>query len=391
VKTDAAFVKSLYDKIQDHNDAKAFSVNIGDRKYNLLEGFGSIPKENPNIALFETEKLLYKNFQQALKDSGLSVRDFLSQSGLLENLISGGIETQSVSKLNDKLTKDSLTDFDTLQYYAMALTLDPVDFYTNLRNKVKNDDRTAPITAQEYGQKLVLANKSQQFRDILQYAFDQTGDDRYTALNTVVITGAAGAGKTQVVARVATEGVADKESIIALGPTSTQAIGLQKVLGLSQSKTVEEFARSILGDEVYNNIMSEVNTKPYNHEGTYYSSKEKDELTQVNLNVDKDGNLFRRVEGKPNEVVKFNTLEKTPEVIIIDEATHVAAPILQALDLYMRQNGGQLVVIGDPNQSGFWNRNNGIKNFEQYNMFATRAPELTVSLRDNNIQKQANL
>ena len=103
----------------------------------------------------------------------------------------------------------------------MALTLDPVDFYTNLRNKVKNDDRTAPITAQEYGQKLVLANKSQQFRDILQYAFDQTGDDRYTALNTVVITGAAGAGKTQVVARVATEGVTDKESIIALGPTST--------------------------------------------------------------------------------------------------------------------------------------------------------------------------
>lgn len=391
VKTDAAFVKSLYDKIQDHNDAKAFSVNIGDKKYNLLEGFGSIPKENPNVALFETEKLLYKNFQKALKDSGLSVRDFLSQSGLIENLVSGGIETQSVSKLNDKLTKDSLTDFDTLQYYAMALTLDPVDFYTNLRNKVKNDDRTAPITAQEYGQKLVLANKNQQFRDILKYAFDKTGDDRYTALNTVVITGAAGAGKTQVVARVATEGVTDKESIIALGPTSTQAIGLQKVLGLSQSKTVEEFARSILGDEVYNNIMSEVNTKPYNHEGTYYSSKEKDELTQVNLNVDEDGNLFRRVEGKPNEVVKFNTLEKTPEVVIIDEATHVAAPILQALDLYMRQNGGQLVVIGDPNQSGFWNRNNGIKNFEQYNMFATRAPELTVSLRDNNIQKQANL
>ena len=83
VKTDAAFVKSLYEKIQDHNDAKAFSVNIGDKKYNLLEGFGSIPKENPNVALFETEKLLYKNFQKALKDSGLSVRDFLSQSGLI--------------------------------------------------------------------------------------------------------------------------------------------------------------------------------------------------------------------------------------------------------------------------------------------------------------------
>ena len=58
------------------------------------------------------------------------------------------------------------------------------------------------------------------------------------------------------------------------------------------------------------------------------------------MTVDKDGNLFRRVENKPNEIVKFNTLEKIPEVIIIDEATHVAAPILQALDLYMRQNGG---------------------------------------------------
>lgn len=396
VKTDAAFVKSLWDKINDHYNAEAFTVNIDDKRYNLLEGFGSIPKENNNIALFEAEKLLYLNFQKALTDSGLSVRDFLAQSGLVEKLISGGVESQSVSKLNDKLTKDTLTDYDALQYYAMALTLDPVDFYTNLRNKVKNDDKTAPITAQEYGQKLVLANKSQQFRDILKYAFDKTGDDRYAALNTVVITGAAGAGKTQVVARVATEGVEDKESIVALGPTSTQALGLQKVLGLQQSKTVEEFARSILGDAVYTGIMHDVETGPAPAPGTshnlqYFSVREKNELTQVNLNTDASGNILRHVDGKPDEIVKFNTLEKVPEVVIIDEATHVAAPILQAIDLYMRQNGGQLIVIGDPNQAGYWNLNNGIKSFEQNNIFATRAPELQVSLRDNNIQKQANL
>lgn len=396
VKTDAAFVKSLWDKINDHYNAEAFTVNIDDKRYNLLEGFGSIPKENNNIALFESEKLLYLNFQKALEDSGLSVRDFLSQSGLIEKLISGGVESQSVSKLDDKLTKNTLTDYDALQYYAMALTLDPVDFYTNLRNKVKNDEKTAPITAQEYGQKLVLANKNQQFRDILKYAFDKTGDDRYAALNTVVITGAAGAGKTQVVARVAIEGVENKENIVALGPTSTQALGLQKVLGLQQSNTVEEFARKILGDNVYTEIMHDVETGPGvgpggSHNLQYFSVKEKNELVQVNLNVNSDGNIFRYIDGKPDEIVKFNTLEKIPEVVIIDEATHVSAPILQAIDLYMRQNNGQLIVIGDPNQAGYWNLNNGIKNFEQNNIFATRAPELQISLRDNNIQKQANL
>ena len=36
-------------------------------------------------------------------------------------------------------------------------------------------------------------------------------------------------------------------------------------------------------------------------------------------------------------------------------------------------------------------KNVGIGNIEEHNIFAVRAPELDVSLRDNNIQKQYNL
>ena len=59
----------------------------------------------------------------------------------------------------------------------------------------------------------------------------------------------------------------------------------------------------------------------------------------------------------------------------------------------MQQNGGQLLLLGDKKQRGFLNdkKNVGIGNIEEHNIFAVRAPELDVSLRDNNIQKQYNL
>jgi hypothetical protein len=50
-----------------------------------------------------------------------------------------------------------------------------------------------------------------------------------------------------------------------------------------------------------------------------------------------------------------------------------------------------LLLIGDLKQNGYLNTNNGIGNIEPTRFFSVRAPELDVSLRDNNIQKQYNL
>jgi len=84
-------------------------------------------------------------------------------------------------------------------------------------------------------------------------------------------------------------------------------------------------------------------------------------------------------------------LDETPDVLAIDEATHIPAPVIQALDQYMKSIGGTLMLLGDEKQRSYINPNSAIGNMRNVDLFASRTPELSVSLRDNNIQKQANL
>ena len=57
----------------------------------------------------------------------------------------------------------------------------------------------------------------------------------------------------------------------------------------------------------------------------------------------------------------------------------------------MKKVGGQQILIGDSKQRGYFNYSNGMGNIRDVDMFTIRTPELTISLRDNNIQKQSNL
>jgi hypothetical protein len=63
IKSDIAFTKSLWDAIQDKG-RKAFTFNIGDDRYDLLEGIDKVPtdqlgKEGGALSLFGAERLLY--------------------------------------------------------------------------------------------------------------------------------------------------------------------------------------------------------------------------------------------------------------------------------------------------------------------------------------------
>ena len=396
IRTDKAFSKSFLDKTNDLEKSKAFRINIGDKEYDLLKGAevgvnrSLIDTDKIAVPLYQTERILYKNFQDALYDSGLTLPAFLEQTGLLEKLGSLNIGDQKVSKLNDKLTSSGLTNFDTIQYFAAIFTLDPSQFYNLIKSRVSSDINTAPITAQEYGQKLIMAHRNKQFRDIMQYAHKKSGDERYGAYNTIILTGAAGSGKTKAEAKIATDNI-DKNLVLAMGPTSSQASNLAESLGVTQQSTVMDFAKSILGENVYNDLIVDIN----NAKGTEqlqskYFKRIPGQYTKLSINVNSDGNLVA-ITSKGQEEIKFKDIEKAPKVLVIDEATHIPAPILQILDLYMGQKGGQLILIGDEAQDGYWNEEGGIRSIEANMMFATRAPELTISLRDNNIQKQANL
>ena len=59
----------------------------------------------------------------------------------------------------------------------------------------------------------------------MKYAHKKSGDDRYGGYNTIILTGAAGAGKTKAEAKIATDNV-DKSLVLAAGPTASQATNL---------------------------------------------------------------------------------------------------------------------------------------------------------------------
>lgn len=397
IRTDRAFSKSLLDKINDLEQKKAFVINVGDKEWDLLKGTEvgvnraliNVDDNKIAVPLYQTERILYKNFQDALFESGLTLPAFLEQTGLLDKLGSLSIGDQKVSKLNDKLTSAGLTNFDTVQYFATVFSLDPSHFYNLIKARVNSDATTAPITAQEYGQKLIMAHRTQQFRDIMKYAHKKSGDDRYGGYNTIILTGAAGAGKTKAEAKIATDNV-DKSLVLAAGPTASQATNLAESLGVTQQSTVMDFAKSILGEDVYNDLMADINNakgKQADQLKSKYFTRILGQYTRLSINTNSDGNLVT----KDGDEIKFKDIEKSPKVLVIDEATHIPAPILQVLDLYMGQKGGQLILIGDEAQNGYWNQESGIRSIEANMMFTARAPELTISLRDNNIQKQANL
>lgn len=386
IRIDEILNKSLLNQVINNYNDSNFTVEVNNKRYNLLEGLNSSNLDSNQSAksLFDIQKILYTNFQNYLADSGLSVNDFLEKSQLLEKLINiSDIQNQEVIQLNNNINENKLTNYDKLEYYAHLLTLNPVDFYTFLKGRVSQDTKIAPITSQEYDVKIAVSALNQQFRDIMSYAHNKSGDTKYAALNTVYIPGAAGAGKTDVVGKII-KNYANTD-IIALGPTKKQSNTLQKSIGASKSYTISEFLKEILGNNVYSEIKSDINSTIYNTTNKKFISDSK----YFDVWEGEDG--FAKFKLKDDANIVFNTLQNSPKLLMIDEATHLNTIEAQILDKYMKSIGGLQVLFGDPNQRGYFNSKNGLANIREQDIFTIRTPKLGISLRDNNIQKQQNL
>lgn len=375
VATDRAFNIALFDAIK----SRDLKFKIDDEDFDLLEGFVEGEFE-PEVKLFNTEQLLYKNFQRALKKSGLSVSEFLKKSGLLEKLVPSisNISKQQVASLTDTLKKENLTDFDLLQYFAQVFTLNPSKFYSELKSRVKNNEKVAPITAQEYSTKLAQAITSSQYRDIMKYAYEKSESNLPYLSNTLIIPGVAGAGKTSVV--LSSVNNTDEEIIVA-GPTKTQATKLQQQLNKSKSYTFNELLETLLGTDQLNKIRSEF---------AKVKMGEKLEETYDNEFFSVKGINGSSVITLKREALKFNTLSKVPKKIFLDEATHLSSLEAQILDAYAESVGAVNYLAGDPNQRGFFDVKSSIGNLQESFVFSSRAPKLSISLRDNNLQKYIN-
>lgn len=376
-ETDKALTRSFNGLWQANK--QHFVIDVKDKHYNLLEG--SIEDNNPDVSLFNYEKAFYGNFQKALQESGMSVSEFLKESNILDKLISfNQLEDQRITRLSPKMQYGNLSEFDKLQYIATMLSLNPVDYYNYLKSSVGENTDKAPIASQEYASKVAIAQTTQTYRDIMKYAFNKSGSNLYNANNTVIITGDAGSGKTSVVAKSVIDFLGPKTKVLCVGPTSTQALGLVSSFGKGKPMDIESLMRKLLGDTVWADLKSDLDI-------AYKPGKNQ---------LEKDSEYFSYSAGdfaqtKLKKDFTFNQLDEIPNILVIDEATHIPAPVLQVLDAYMQKNGGTLMLLGDEKQKGYYNKNNAIGNMRPVDLFASRTPELSVSLRDNNIQKQANL
>lgn len=374
VLTDKAFNTALYDALQ----SRDLKLKVDDVEFDLLEGLVEDSTE-VEVKLFNAEQTIHRNFQLALQKSGLSISEFLQKSGLIEKLVPSisNIAKQRVANLTDTLKKEDLTDFDLIQYFAQVLTLNPSEFYSELKSKVKKNEDVAPITAQEYSTKLAKAIANQQYRDIMRFAYEKSVSKLPFLGNTLIIPGVAGAGKTAVVLASVNN---PNEDVIVAGPTSTQATKLQRSLGRTSSYTFDELLEAILG---------------------------KDQLTAIRTKLDevKNGNEINKFECEyftvenvndvaviklKKDALKFKTLPKIPKKIFLDEATHLSALEIQILDAYAESVGAVNYLAGDPNQRGYFNPKATIENLQEDQVFASRAPKLSISLRDNNLQKYIN-
>lgn len=374
VLTDKAFNTALYDALR----SRDLKIKVDDVDFDLLEGLIEDSTE-AEIKLFNAEQTIHKNFQLALQKSGLSVSDFLQKSGLIEKLVPSisNITKQRVANLTDTLKKEDLTDFDLIQYFAQVLTLNPSEFYSELKSKVKKNEDVAPITAQEYSTKLAKAIANQQYRDIMRFAYEKSGSKLPFLSNTLIIPGVAGAGKTAVVLASVNN---PNEDVIVAGPTSTQATKLQRSLGRTSSYTFDELLEAILGKDQLTAIRTKLDEVK---NGDEISKFECEYFTVENIN---DVAVIKL----KKDALKFKTLPKIPKKLFLDEATHLSALEIQILDAYAESIGAVNYLAGDPNQRGYFNPKSTIENLQEDQVFASRAPKLSISLRDNNLQKYIN-
>lgn len=374
VLTDKAFNIALYEALK----SRDLKIKLDDVEFDLLEGLVEDSTE-PEIKLFNVEQTIYKNFQLALQKSGLSVSEFLQKTNLIEKLVPSisNIAKQRVANLTDTLKKENLTDFDLIQYFAQILTLNPSEFYSELKSKVKKNENIVPITAQEYSTKLAKAITNQQYRDIMKFAYEKSGSKLPFLSNTLIIPGVAGSGKTDVVLTSVNN---PDEEIIVAGPTTTQANKLQNSLNRTSSYIFNDLLKTILGEEQLKNIRSKFdqvkNGKEINKfECEYFTVENINDVAVVKLKRD---------------VLKFKTLPKIPKKLFLDEATHLSSLEIQILDAYAESIGAVNYLAGDPNQRGAFSARASTGNLQEDQVFASRAPKLSISLRDNNLQKYIN-
>ena len=393
IRAEKAWNKACYDVFMN------LKFEYNGTSYDLLDGAESVPEvgtDTPDAIVYLNQlfNIFHKNIDELVKQ-GWTYKQIWERSGVLDKLLKiNTVPQQKTVSLDQNVTEGNMTYYDKAILLATVAAMDSTKFYSYLRGRVEEENGIVPLTIQEWVSRVGIAEleNPEIFNQTLEYVKQKTGDPKPILYNTVYIPGNAGAGKSRVVARNIVKYLksnniwlsAPKESqIITLFESTSKGVKmlnrknsesessefpiLMEQLGIDQK--VYKEALDVMSDE---NILSKIEKGEF-PQSPNFMIKETNEAYVVEINPDKFG---------------IKKIQNAPEVIVIDEATHLSNLELQILSQFARVNNSKLILLGDSKQKGW----NGLgKNIDREQCFTVRAPNLGISLRDDNVQHQFNL
>lgn len=397
IRAEKAWNKACYDVFINHPESFKFEYN--GTPYNLLDGAESVPEvgaDTPDAIVYLNQlfNIFHRNVNRLVKQ-GWTYKQIWERSGVLDKLLKiNTVPQQKTVSLDQNVTEGNMTYYDKAILLATVAAMDSTKFYAYLRGRVEEENGIVPLTIQEWVSRVGIAEleNPEIFNQTLEYVKQKTGDPKPILYNTVYIPGNAGAGKSRVVARNIVKYLksnniwlsAPKESqIITLFESTSKGVKmlnrkssesessefpiLMEQLGIDQKAYKE--ALDIMSDE---NVLRKIEKGEF-PQSPNFMIKETNEAYVIEINPDKFG---------------IKKIQNAPEVIVIDEATHLSNLELQILSQFARVNNSKLILLGDSKQKGW----NGLgKNIDREQCFTVRAPNLGISLRDDNVQHQFNL
>ena len=336
-----------------------FFIELGDLLYDEIRGNVSANSKA------EIDKII-----------GESLSEILPTDAYL--LLTGQVTDRAEPEFN-------LTDLSTVIMLAALLGNKSTKFYSNLKAVRKLTPEIVPIVGQEWNIQLGVALvESKDLFNALVNGIQKTAENENANIeagkdymlsrpileNFIFIQGGAGSGKTSVVAKMIAEIIKinypDTE-IITAGPEITQVKSIQNSLGSKKSFTFADLMEKIApGWDKWN--------VPENE--THYALDQK--FIETNI-TSKSNVIFKKSDNK--------------KVLVLDEITFLSERELQILSHWASKNDIIIIGLGDrkQNRKREVGKNNNIIRSGIEDCVYISGPELTASIRNNNIAKQLNL
>lgn len=397
INAEKAWNKTCYDVFMKHRDSFKFEYN--ETSYDLLEGSESIPVIESDtvdslVYLNQLFNIFHKNIDNLVKQ-GWSYKQIWERSGILDKILKlNTITQQKTVSLDKNVTEGNMTHYDKAIFLATVAAMDSTKFYSYLRERIEDENGIVPLTIQEWNSRVGIAEleNPEIFNQTLEYVKQKTGDVKPILYNSAYIGGNAGAGKSRVIARNIVK-YSKSNNIWLSAPKESQVItlfesaskGVKMLNRESKENNSNEFPILMQQLGIDENVYKEaigiitddnVLTKIRNGEipqSSSFTVKETNDAFIIEIDPQKFG---------------IKKIQNAPEIIVVDEATHLSNLELQILSHFAKINNSRLILLGDNKQKGWEGLGH---NIDREQCLVVRTPNLGISLRDDNVQHQFNL